>query len=78
MKMCSIVALSRTGDDIEKLKAYAEHLKKDYCAKAEVYGYEPFVVSSSQVRGMISALVPKAVCDYIKEKGLYRGGVKNG
>ena len=84
MKMCSIVALSRTGDDIEKLKAYAEHLKKDYCAKADVYGYEPFVVSSSQVRGMISAgedvsaLVPKAVCDYIKEKGLYRGGVKNG
>ena len=36
MKMCSIVALSRTGDDIEKLKAYAEHLKKDYCATAEV------------------------------------------
>ena len=26
----------------------------------------------------VSALVPKAVCDYIKEKGLYRGGVKNG
>lgn len=84
MKMCSIAAFSRTGDDFERLKEYAGRLKKEYGAGIEVFGYKPVVVSSSQIRAMlargedISGLVPKAVCEYIKEKGLYRGGGKNG
>ena len=80
MKLCTIVALSRTGDDLEKLENCAEHLRRDFGAKVEVFRIEPVVVSSSQIRALISEgkdvsdLVPKAVGEYIKEKGLYRGG----
>ena len=80
MKLCTIVALSRTGDDLEKLESCAEHLRRDFGAKGEVFRIEPVVVSSSQIRALISEgkdvsdLVPKAVGEYIKQKGLYRGG----
>lgn len=82
MKMCSIVALSRTGDDFEKLEEYAAYLRKKYGAKIEVCRFEPKVVSSSQIRALlsegkdVSALVPKAVLNYMEEKKLYRGGVR--
>lgn len=84
MNMCSIVAFSRTGDDFEKLEEYAAYLRKKYGAKIEVYRFEPKVVSSSQVRALlsegkdVSVLVPKAVLNYMEEKKLYRGGVCHG
>ncbi len=78
LKMCTLVTFSRTGDDDEKLKDYAEHLKEKYNAKVLVFDDNPVVISSSRIRELIasgedvSAYVPEKVLDYINEKNLYR------
>lgn len=78
LKMCTVVVLSRTGDDFGCLTEHSHYLEARYGAKILLYKSEPFVVSSTQIRQMIKAngpyeqFLPDAVADYIKKKGLYK------
>ena len=79
----TLVALSRTGDDTERLQKYAQHLNQTYQADVRVCQSRPQVVSSTQVRQRIeqgqsiAGLVPDSVADYIEQHALYRGEKKN-
>ncbi|PWM44246.1 MAG: nicotinate (nicotinamide) nucleotide adenylyltransferase [Clostridiales bacterium] len=77
-KICTVVVLSRTGDDLNKLNTHAKYLKDKYGANIKVFETSPFVVSSTQIREKIkngadfSGYLPAAVEKYIKENNLYK------
>ena len=54
-KLCTIIVLSRTGDDLNRLNTHAEYLKMRYGAKVKVFETAPFVVSSTQIRKNIKS-----------------------
>ena len=51
----------------EKVRTYEMH----YGARISLLHNEPVEVSSTEIRGHRSGLVPQAVAEYIREKGLY-------
>lgn len=66
------IAVAMRGNEkpplfIEKVRTYEMH----YGARISLLHNEPVEVSSTEIRGHRSGLVPQAVAEYIREKGLY-------
>ncbi len=70
-KLCTFLVVDRPGTDKNELRAYIEQLKLDGAEILFVDLNTEDVSSTNLRKGMDSALVPKGVADYIKEKGLY-------
>jgi nicotinic acid mononucleotide adenylyltransferase len=79
--MCTLVLAVREGDASavrheidEKKKLYVEK----YGAKVAELSFEPFPISSTELRAKIAAgeecgaYIPRDILDFIEEKGLYR------
>lgn len=70
---------ARHEGEIDRLRVHAERLKKLYNAECRVERIPVLDISSTQIRnilsrgGDVSILIPSAVCDYIKNKYLYKG-----
>ena len=80
LEMCSVCATVR--EDNENISDLEEYAKKYFPKQAErlrmvLIDFDPLEVSSTQLRQMLSKgqdvshLVPKAVLEYIKQRGLY-------
>ncbi len=73
---CSLICVSRYGDDLESLNNCAEEINQ--YGECIVLNIEAFEASSTQIRDMIengedtSSLLDKKVISYINEKSLYR------
>jgi nicotinate-nucleotide adenylyltransferase len=80
-RMCTLVLAVREGDASavrheidEKKKLYVEK----YGAKVAELSFEPFPISSTELRAKIAAgeecgsYIPRDILDFIEEKGLYR------
>jgi nicotinate-nucleotide adenylyltransferase len=80
-RMCTLVLAVREGDASavrheidEKKKLYVEK----YGAKVAELSFEPFPISSTELRAMIASgeatdgYIPASVREFIDEKGLYR------
>lgn len=75
--LATIVLSSRDGKNKREINRAARSLKKNLCAKVIILKSEPLEMSSTQIRDMIregsdvSGMIPEALSDYIREKGLY-------
>lgn len=79
--MCEVFCLTRTGTDIDELKAKKKLFEEKFGAKCFVCENDAVVASSTDVRRLLregkdaSEYLCESVYDYIKEKDLY--GSKN-
>ncbi len=86
LKMCSPVTCARQANEKEKLFEISEKYKKLYGTESIIMDFEPFVVSSTQIRSIISEmcyensekaqdltkkLLTESVIRYIMENNLY-------
>lgn len=80
LKMTKIIVSSRKNSEIEAelIKEKAVRLNGLYPDSVTIFEMEPFEISSTKIREMlknnedISGYVPKSVCEYIYERGLYK------
>ena len=76
-RLCGFAAVSRPGCDEALTRLRAQALRSAYGAKVELLPVSGPEISSTRIRKMvaagedISALVPKAVAEYIARRGLY-------
>lgn len=77
-RMVDFAVIVRSGDDAEQVRAYARSLEVDFGTHTTLVLAPSMDISSHKIREMVKEgrsiryLVPKAVMDYINEKGLYR------
>ena len=77
MKTCTILAACREDKNQDDMQKQIAYLKEKYDADIRLMNTEAIDISSTEIRscvkerGSIEHLVPAAVCEYIKENGLY-------
>ena len=80
-KLCEFAAVGRPGVEESAMRAHIDALGRDYGAKVQLLNVVGPDISSTDVRSAvaegrdIAALVPEAVADYIRERGLYLCGM---
>ena len=77
LEQCTLLVLSRFGNDISELDGYAERLRLVYGADVRIIEHKPVVINSSMLRELIRAglsdpAVPPAVAEYIAGHNLYK------
>ena len=78
VELAALVCVARSAEDINACKA-AEETVKSWGGSCRVLECEPFVCSSTDIRGRIKrggptdGLLPENIAEYIKRRGLYRG-----
>ena len=76
--LATVVLSAREKDAKNEIDRASKNLKKQYGASVIILECEPFVVSSTDIRGRIASgedtegLLSRDVAQYIAEKGLYR------
>lgn len=76
LKLARVAAISRCSGDTDKIKRYLED-NTEFKDRVFIVSSKPLEVSSTEIRAKIKngesaeGLLPKAVEDYIKERGLY-------
>ena len=77
VELAALVCVARSAEDISACKA-AEKTVKSWGGSCAVLECEPFVCSSTDIRGRIKrgeptdGLLPENIAEYIKRRGLYR------
>jgi len=75
--LCEFAAVGRPGFDASVVSEYAQALERDYGAKVRLLDVCGPDISSTDVRSAVAegkpvdSLVPAAVAEYIRQKGLY-------
>ena len=75
--LCRMLVAPRPGSDLDEIRWFQRKLFADYGLVSMLLSEPGPDISSTAIRQMvragedISALVPRAVADYIKDKGLY-------
>ena len=76
-RLADLCAAARQGNDTSRLTEYAQKLESHYGARCHIESISPIDVSSTEIRGILSAggdaggLLPEGVFDYIRQNGLY-------
>ena len=76
-QICAFAAVGRPGQSLARMRAHAEALREEYGADVQVLEINGPDLSSSEIRRRvaegkdITGLVPDAVGEYIRSRGLY-------
>lgn len=83
-RRCVVAAVNRQGFSKEQREEKRRFLEKTFGAEIQMISMPPIDISSTELRKRaargqsLHPFVPEAVCDYIKEHGLYQSGKERG